>query len=237
MDALHWDTAYGPHDDEPLERRWKSTVWISGLDRCGMAVAFALAAAGTGRFAVRDDAPVAPEDLGTTPLRLPELGLSRGQALSRHLERLHPHTHVLAPVPLPEAVRGADAAVIVARDGLSEEDADRLARAAVPVLPVVFHESGFRLGPLHHPDAPGCAACRTDAWPRLPRGERWGGPLAPPETTSALVAAALAAQSVAMVLDGVNLPACADGAFVGTLGSGAVYFEPLPAGCRHRAVA
>ncbi len=244
-DAHAWASAYGPGVGTVLGRRHRAHIWISGLDRCGLALALELAAAGVGRLSVRDRGKLEPGDLGGSPLRLTELGLPRSAALARHLGRLYPHTQLLAPVALHDAVRGVDLAILVCRDGLAPRDVARLGAAGTPVLPVVFHESGFSVGPLHLPEAPGCAACRWEAWPLredAPTGEAGPGATAPPpqeapETTSALLAAALAAQSVVMVVDDVNLPSLVEGRYVCTLGSAAVHFEPLPARCGHRLAA
>lgn len=244
-DAHAWASAYGPGVGRVLQRRHRAHVWISGLDRCGLSLALELAAAGVGRLSVRDRGKLEPGDLGGTPLRLTELGLPRSAALARHVGRLYPHTHVLAPVALHDAVRGIDLAVLVCRDGLAARDVARLSAAGVAALPIVFHESGFSVGPLHLPEAPGCAACRWEAWPLAeePSAAADGSPKTSPqpeeapETTSALLAAALAAQSVVMVLDDVNLPSLVEGRYVCTLGSAAVHFEPLPATCGHRLAA
>ncbi|RKW71622.1 ubiquitin-activating E1 family protein [Galactobacter caseinivorans] len=232
-DGYGWAGAFGRSGEHPLEGRLRRRVWISGLDRCGMALAFTLAAAGVGQLALADDTPVAPDDLGSSPLRLTELGLPRPAAVARHVARLYPHTHVLSPVSLTEAERGTDLLVLVVRDGIEAGLAARLGCADLPVLPVVFHEGGFRVGPLALPGAAGCEACRSEAWRVLEEGEELLGGGASPETTSAVLAAGLAAQAVVMVLDGVFAPSVVNGAYVGTLGAAAIHFEPLPASCAH----
>lgn len=232
-DSSDWAAAYGQAAGPRVRSRLDRRVWLGGADRCGMAVAFTLAAAGVGSLSVRDDARVEAGDLGTSPLRLTELGLPRPVALQRHLQRLYPHAHLLAPVTLDQALRGCDALILVARDGLDPADAALLATSTVPVLPVVFHESGFRVGPLLLPGAPGCPECAMLAWPLLPRGELLSGLPPSPETTSAALAAGLCAQVIVMVLDGVNVPSCAGGSYVGTLGAASLHFEELPSSCSH----
>ncbi|MDR2257245.1 MAG: hypothetical protein LBE25_14790 [Arthrobacter sp.] len=238
-DALAWASAYGQGVGAALSRRHRAHVWISGLDRCGLNFALALAAAGVGRLSARDRGKLEPGDLGGGPLRLTELGLPRPAALARHLGRLYPHTQLLAPIALHDAVRGVDLAVLVCRDGLAARDAGRLVAAGVATLPIVFHESGFVIGPLHLPDAPGCPRCRWEAWPLVDQGQENpdAAAPAPPETTSALLAAALAAQAVVMAIDDINLPSLTAGRYVGTLGAAALHFEPLPNGCQHRLAA
>lgn len=232
-DGYGWAGAFGRSGEHPLEGRLRSRVWISGLDRCGMALAFTLAAAGVGQLALADSTAVAPDDLGSSPLRLTELGLPRPAAVARHVARLYPQTHVLSPVTLTEAERGTDLLVLVVRDGIDASLAARLDCAELPVLPVVFHEGGFRVGPLALPGAQGCEACRSGAWRVLNDAEEVLGEGAAPETTSAVLAAGLAAQAVVMVLDGVFAPSVVNGAYVGTLGAAAIHFEPLPAFCAH----
>lgn len=232
-DGYGWAGAFGRSGQHPLEVRLRRRVWISGLDRCGMALAFTLAAAGVGQLALADNTRVVPDDLGSSPLRLTELGLPRPAAVARHVARLYPHTHVLSPVSLTEAERGTDLLVLVVRDGIEAELAARLGCAELPVLPVVFHEGGFRVGPLALPGAPGCEACRSEAWRVLDDGEELLGGGAAPETTSAVLAAGLAAQAAVMVLDGVFAPSVVNGAYVGTLGAAAIHFEPLPLHCEH----
>lgn len=235
-DGHAWSAALGGRAHE-LSGRLRRQVWVSGLDRCGLAVAFALAAAGVGRLSLPDDGRVGPGDLGSSPLRLTELGLPRAVAVARHVSRLYPHTHVLSPVGLAEAARGADLLIVVARDGLSPEAATRLRFARVPALPIVFHEAGFRVGPLTLPTAEGCHSCRAEGWAVLEDGDEVMGEASAPETTSALLAAALAAQAAVMVLDGLFTPSLVHGAYVGSLASASLHFEAVETDCVHRPAA
>lgn len=237
-DGHAWAGTSPALDQHFLQRRSLAHVWVGDLDRCGMLVALGLAAAGVGRLSSCDEQPVGQVDLGSSPLRLTELGLPRSAALGRHVGRLYPQTHLLAPVPLPRT-GGVDAVVVVARDGLEAGLAAELALADPPVLPVIFHESGFRIGPLSRAGGDACPVCVAADWPVLHGVDeaRRSRQECGPETGSAMTAAGLAVQALLPLLDGVHSPAVSRGAFEGSLADGATRFVPLPTACAHRQAA
>lgn len=238
-DVHRWSGAGLRDAEATMASRAHSAVAVIGLDRCGMAAAFTLAAAGIGRIVVAEEPVLRPDDLGTSALRLTELGLPRGVALARHLGRLYPHTRVQGPLPAPEAVRRADAVLVVASRAVPPELVASVRAWGRPTLPVVFTQAGFRVGPLSLPAAPGCEECRLEAWgaPDAPAPARTIAQAVAPETTSAVLAAGLAAQAIVMAVDSMLLPSAAEGAYVGTLGAAAVHFEPLAPSCVHPSTA
>lgn len=240
-DARAWAQVWGhPGQHEPAEelmcRRTRSSVWISTLDRTGLATAMALAAAGVGRIAAPHEGAVVGEDLGTSPLRLTELGLPRTAGLARHLARLYPHSHVLSPVTMVEAVHGVDAVVLIAAHGIGADQLQIVADADVPVLPVILRASGFQIGP-----AVGigeeCTACAMAQWPSSQEDGVELGVAAPPEITMAATVAGLVAQSVLMMMDAVCTPRVARGALLGSLLDAGVDFAPTTHHCAHRRAA
>ncbi|WP_291278846.1 hypothetical protein [Galactobacter sp.] len=222
--------------EEVMFRRTRASVWISTLDRTGVATAMALAAAGVGRIAAPHDGVVVGEDLGTSPLRLTELGLPRTAGLARHLARLYPHSHVLSPVHMAEAVHGVDAVVLMTAHGLNADQLLAVADADVPVLPVVRGANGFQIGP-----AVGigerCTTCAMAQWPSLGVGDEEVGVASPSETTTAVTVAGLVAQSVLMMLDAVCTPRVAQGALVGSMVDGGVDFVQTSHHCARRRAA
>lgn len=236
-DAQAWCLVPGSPAPGFLAERALRHVWISTLDRAGLQIALGLAAAGVGRLSTADQQPVIQQDLGASPLRLTELGLPRAAALARHLGRLYPQSCLLAPVRLGEA-SGADAAVVLVRDGLGEAAAAELGRAQLPVLTVLFHESGFRVGPWLGLAGGGCAACIVGSWPVLggeeaaPRDRADTGP----ETGCSMTAAGLVVQALLPLLDGSGGAALLHGSYEVTLADGSVSHAPLPA-CTHLAAA
>lgn len=235
-DARAWSGVWGPAGEGTLgaERflaRTHARVWISELDRVGLGLAVLLAAAGVGRLAVPGGEAVHGEDLGTSPLRLTELGMPRPAGLARHLARLYPHAHVLSPVEQDEGFSGADVAVLIQRHGVHPSRVEQVRAARAPVLPLVFHPDGFRLGPVAR--VGGCEECVLRAWESQRTDETHLGRSCPPELTLTTTAVGLAAQSVLMLLDGVCPPAVTTGTLVGSLATGHVETEPLPPVCGH----
>jgi hypothetical protein len=244
-DARAWSAAWdrtgsGIAAHDVMSARMRSSIWVSRVDRTGLALCMALAGAGVGRVAVPEDGVIGAEDLGTSPLRLTELGLPRPSGLARHVSRLYPQTHVLSPVPMQEGLHGADVAVMVVAHGFDETQIQAVAASGVPVIPVVLTATGFQIGPLsggYSGPGPWCGGCTLQAWPCVDRDGAEVGPPSPPESTTAVAVAGLAAQAALMVLDGVSRPQAAGGSLVGDLHSGGVEFRPLRAACAHRVAA
>jgi hypothetical protein len=170
-DARAWAGVWGGagkgvRAEEVMLARTRASVWVSALDRTGLATAMTLAAAGVGRIAVPHDGVVVGEDLGTSPLRLTELGLPRSAGLARHLSRLYPYAHVLSPVSMDEALHGVDVAVLSVRHGFTAEHFEAVADTDVPVLPVVLWADGFQVGPAVGLGEP-CPQCAAGQWPSL----------------------------------------------------------------------
>ncbi|OFT40834.1 hypothetical protein HMPREF3160_09110 [Arthrobacter sp. HMSC06H05] len=190
-------------------QRQRRSVWIDGLDRCGMSVAFGLAAAGVGRILSGDTQRVQSWDLGTTPLRLTELGLSRATALQRQLARIHPHTTVIGALELSHVAHCLDAVIYIRNDGLTTDELSQLASLNIPVLPIVLLHDHARIGPLirtpHAGDSASpllCAECVTNTWPlREERTELSSPHLSAPETAQTNVVAAIGVQHALHILD------------------------------------
>jgi hypothetical protein len=156
------------------------------------------------------------------------------------VSRLCPQTHVLSPVGVHEGVHGADVAVMMVRHGFDAAQLQAVAAAEVPVLPVVFHAAGFQVGPFSGGPCgpqPRCRACALQAWPLADRDGTEVGPPSPPESTTAVTVAGLAAQAALMVLDGVCRPQVAGGSLVGGMRHGGIEFRALPTWCEHRLAA
>jgi hypothetical protein len=256
-DVAQWSAAYGLHAGPTLARRSRSSVRILGLGRCGQSLATLLAAAGLGALHLHDTQAVRAPDPGGGPLHLGDIGAPRNVALARHLTRNWPHTRLASWSPSPDGHGlAADATVVLATDSLPEDVAIHLAATRIPHLQVLFTPSGARIGPLVIPGLTACQDCATALGPLGPAGV----PAPPPaevaagtaagalangapvngawdpaaaEVSLAAAAAGLAAMQVLMLLDGVNVPSCADGILHVELATGNVVREPVfpRAGC------
>lgn len=232
-----------PSDSDRKEKpgaysRHQCSVWIDGLDRCGMNIAFGLAAAGIGRILSGDTQRVQPWDLGTTPLRITELGLNRTTALQRHIERIHPHTAVIGALELSHVTHCLDAVIYVRNDGLSPDELSQLAALDVPVLPVILAHDHARIGPFiqspgideHSPLT--CGECATTTWPlREDRTELSSPHLSAPETAQACVAAAIAVQHALHIIDRRTPPPSAHHSISIDTETSAVTYQPATCQC------
>lgn len=239
-DVAQWSAAYASHAGGPVGLRPRRTVRIAGLDRCGLQVADLLAAAGIGSLELHAAGTVGAGDLGTGPLRGPDLGHPLlGAALSRLASR-HPYTRFSAwdPAGRPGAGTTPDAVVAVAHGWLPPAWSAHLAGTAAPHLRVLVGDSGADVGPFVVPGATACLDCLPGtALPAAPADpERTPEPRV--ETALAAAVAGIAALQVLMLVDGVNVPATVGGVLALDLATGGTArrsVEPRP-GCSCRAV-
>lgn len=221
-DVLQWSAAYELDAAPVLRRRTDARVAIHGLGRTGQLLAGILASAGVGSLLLCDHRRMAAEDLGAATIGIGSLGQMRARALSRALTQAYPRL-ILAET----ALRGPEAppvglAVVIAGSLLPPlEDLPEDER----LLPVLFTDSGVRIGPMV---IPGYTMCERCAWEQcdptlriVAPGEHFGhrGPVKP-EASLAATAAGTAATQILMALDQVNVPAAAEAMIVCDLATG-----------------
>ncbi|WP_434056527.1 ThiF family adenylyltransferase [Georgenia sunbinii] len=198
----HWSRATGADVAPTLAHRTTTTVGVLGLDRVGLALAGILAAAGVGTILVEDPRRVRRDELGTGYLAA-DVGHRRADRARAALRSAHPHLRLsAAPGTRPDLV------VLVEQDVSDPVRQRPLMREDVDHLLVVSREVDVVVGPLVTPGRGSCGRCvdlhRTDAddrWPALAT-QLLGAARRGVETTSAVVAAGLAAGQVLAHLDG-----------------------------------
>lgn len=233
-DVAQWSAAYRLDARAPLAARAAAIVCIRGLDRSGQLLAWILAAAGIGGLILEDAQPLRIGDLGSTPMRIGDVGLPRATAVRRALLRVHPR------LPVTDSAVHSPGM----RQGILEVVFGSVAQPPVPAepsclgwLPVVLRESGARIGPLLIPGLGLCTDClteqgNTDVQPVGLTGAT-ASPVIQPELSLAATIAGIAATQCLMLIDQVNIPACADTAVEIDLATGAVAHVPAAAraGC------
>lgn len=198
-----------------MTRRRSAAVLVAGAGRIGAAAATLLAAAGVGRVAVQDAAPVRPGDLGPAGHLPQDLGIRRDEAVRRRLEASYPEID-----HRPLGARRPDAALLAPDTVAQAALVESLARDGVPHLYVAVRETAGVVGPLVLPGASACLRCldlhRTDRDPgwaavatALAAGRR--PPVLACDGVLAATVAGLAALQVLTVLDGAPAPATVGG--------------------------
>lgn len=226
-DVAQWSAAYGRHAGPLVERRGRAVVRVYGLDRCGQGIAALLAAAGVGTLMLGDPATVTAADLGAGQLGLADLGTPRPRAVARHLARSSPRTRILEWVPRIGDTREADATVAVSRSWLGPSIAAHLAATQVAHLRVLFSDAGAHVGPLVVPGLTTCLDCAPARELPVAAADGVGAAPTDPETTLAAAAAGIAATQLLMLVDGVNVPAAADGVLSLDLATGGLGRRPV----------
>lgn len=215
VDSGRLSAAYGINGSAVIRRRSRAAVEIGGLGRIGATLAQTLAAAGVGTLVLSDPGLVLPSDVGPG-YALTDQGMSRIQAVKRHIFRLDPTVQVLTSGPEGSGPRRAhlDLAVWV---GSPPAAAGAGAPREHPHLTVTVQESGVDVGPLVVPGLTPCLECLDrqladgdSTW--HPAAEALGrrsieAAPAGEETSGAVVAAGVAAVQVLAFLDGVVQPA------------------------------
>ncbi|MET4061495.1 hypothetical protein ABIB35_003068 [Arthrobacter sp. UYP6] len=245
-DIDHLCAAYGLNGSAIIRRRARAAVEVSGLGRTGSLLARALAAGGVGTLLLSDPGPVLPTDLGPA-FSLSDLGMSRAQAVKRHIYRLDPTIQVLSNPVRGPGLQPAhlDLAIWVGKPPMAARTTGAEVREH-PHLTVTLHETGIDVGPLVIPGLTPCLEClerqladgdttwysAADALSRqlveaAPAGE---------ESTGALAAAGAAAGQALAFLDGVVQPAVWSAVLVLRSADGYLSFKKLSfhpdCGCR-----
>jgi hypothetical protein len=179
---------------EAVRRRAAARVTVAGAGRVGAPLAALLGAAGVGGVDVRDDAVVAPQDVGVGGLHPDDVGRRRGEAARAHLRARWPRTDVSVQ---PDA----DLVVLAPTGREPLESVSALVADGVPHLLAEVRDGVGVVGPLVLPGSTACLHCldlaRSDldpAWPTLaaqlatpPRGtpacdgrSPWPSPHRPP---------------------------------------------------------
>ncbi|ROS76866.1 ThiF family adenylyltransferase [Cellulomonas sp. PhB143] len=188
-----------------LARRAGRRVGVVGLGRQGLAIAVVLASAGVGTLVLADPGVVQLSDVGLGGYRLRDVGTPREAAARRVV------TDVAAVrTPARLGADGLDAAVVVTSWVSDPHGATRLMNDGVPHLSVVVGEAGVSIGPTVRPGSTPCLGCvelaradRDEGWPAVaPRLRERARLEATDESSTAAVAAGIAAAQVLTLLDG-----------------------------------
>lgn len=197
-----------------LPRRTAAVAAVLGLDRVGMTLAAALAAAGVGTVLVADRTPVRRDEVGPGGFSVPDVGHPREERARALLRAEYSHIATSAPPGTRP-----DLVVMCVQDVADPARLRPLVREDVAHLLVTHEELAVRVGPLVVPGAAACARCvelhRTDdqtCWPALAT-QLLGSPERGVPASLGLAAAAVALTETLAFLDGRR---------VTTLGAGLV---------------
>jgi hypothetical protein len=176
-------------------RRRLATVVVEGLDSVGLRISEHLIRIRIGTLVLRDDHQVALRDVG---FRSVDAGRNRAEAAADLLAGKAEESAVVE-APLDSSIRGADLHVLVGSQRGLDTVLNRSLEESPAVLPVMVAASGWRVGPLLLQDSLVCSHCMgvgrlAEGLP--PRGWADAG-------LRGEAAAAVAAQQVAVLVDGM----------------------------------
>ena len=159
---------------EVLRRRSQSQVFVETLDRVGLMLARALAAAGVGSLVSTDTQRVAITDVAADGYPSRARFASRAEAAEMIVSQGFSPTKTRLVKPHPAVLGKSRVAVLVGYGSLPPERHQSWLRMGVAHLSVVFDDQGVRVSPLIRPGGRPCLLCldheRTDedaAWPLL----------------------------------------------------------------------
>lgn len=196
---------------EALRRRAAARLTVVGAGRVGAPLAALLGAAGVGGVDVRDDAVVAPQDVGVGGLHPDDVGRRRGEAARNHLRAMWPRTDVAVQYD-------ADLVVLAPTGREPLEGVAALVADGVPHLLAEVRDGVGVVGPLVLPGSTACLHCldlaradRDPDWPTL--ATQLATPTRGTPACDGALAVAVAAQAAlqALTLIDGTLPASAGG--------------------------
>ena len=175
-------------------RRRLATVVVEGLELPGMRLAEHLVGLRVGTLVLRDDRPVSLRDAG---FRSFDAGRPRAEAAAEVLSVQAEETSVVE-APAESSICGADLHILAFRQEVPDIALHRGFEESPAVLPVLVTPAGWRVGPLLLEDSLTCSRCVGVG--RLAEHGPMGPDAAPGLQEEA--AAAVAAQQVAVLIDG-----------------------------------
>jgi hypothetical protein len=195
-------------------RRRLAIVVVEGLDDVGFRISEHLIRSSIGTLVLRDDHPVTPRDVG---FRSVDAGRNRAEAAADLLAGKAEESAVVE-APSDSSIRGADLHVLVGSHRVPDTVLNRSLEESPAVLPVMVAATGWRVGPLLLQDSLVCSHCmgvgRLAEGPS-PRGWADAG-------LRGEAAAAVAAQQVAVLIDGMALSVIAGAGLMADAATGSI---------------
>lgn len=193
-------------------RRKLASIRVDGLGLCGSEVATLLADAGAGTLLLADTRPVTAKEIGRS-YRTVHHGQTRAYALRDALQHRGTSARVLED---QNAKTSVDLSIIIRGGAVHPQYLSEAAQRSRYVLPLVFEDEGWRMGPLFSAGYGVCAEClrlygqeADPLWDAL-QGELAARGAAQEDPVTAVVAAGGASHQALTLIDAVHRPGAAD---------------------------
>ncbi len=193
-----------------LKRRSTTQVYVETLDRTGLILARALAAAGIGKIVSGDCEAVQVTDVGPDGYPARTRFARRSQAAEIILTQGYGSVETVFDRPHPAVLGKTNLAILVAHGSLEPERHLRWLRMGVAHIALVFSDDGARVSPVV--SGRPCLLCddferadRDPAWPIL-AAQLQGYSVEFADTASRWMATARAIRRILAFVDGAELP-------------------------------